>query len=107
MRTLASLSLALVLSSCASGVYSDRYGASVMVSPEWWGTVTYVDPYARRIDFDYIDGGVHYVRPVYYARHTRWDSGLAFSTVHAGDRLWIRGRANRGGHWQAEHVRRY
>lgn len=105
-RNLASLSLTLLLmSSCAVGYNSRHYGAAVAVGPEWWGTVTYVDPLASRIDIDYVDGGgVHYTRPVYYTGAT-WD-GVRYNDVRPGDRVWIRGHADRD-HWRAEHIRRY
>ena len=101
------LSLALITLFVAAGCYTyhDRY-RSVAVEPEFWGTVTYVDPGSSRIDLDYVgDGGRHYTRSVYYAPGTRWD-GVRYSDVRAGDRIYVSGR-NRRGRYEAESVRRY
>lgn len=103
MRSLASLSLAvLLMSSCSVGVYGRHDRAAVEVAPEFWGTVTYVG--ADRIDLDYVEGGVHYVRPVYHTR-AHWD-GVSYTDLHNGDRIWVRGRGNKG-RWDAENIRRY
>lgn len=95
----------LLASSCSTSLYHDRYGTEVAVSPEFWGTVTYVDPGSRYINLDYYDNGVRSPRVVYYGRGTRWD-GLTYSNLRAGDKVWVRGRQNRG-RWNAQNVRRY
>ncbi|HXA19284.1 MAG TPA: hypothetical protein VN380_20000 [Thermoanaerobaculia bacterium] len=104
MKKLALTALFLLLaSSCA--VYHDRYGTQVAVAPEFWGTVTYVDPGARYINLDYYDGGVRESRVIYYGRGTRWD-GIRDSDLRAGDKVWVRGRQH-SGRWDAEHLRRH
>ena len=106
MKKLALTALFVLLASaCATGVYHDRYGTRVAVSPEFWGTVTYVDPAAGYVNLDYYDGGVRYPRVIYYGRGTHWD-GLTYSDLHVGDRVWVRGRQHRG-RWDAENFRRY
>src|SRR4051795_10598798 len=96
MNRLASVALLLVLaSSCATGVYHDRYGTEVAVAPEFWGTVTYVDPYYNRIGINYWDGAYYQPREVYFARGTRWN-GLSYSQLRTGDRIWVNGRQHRG-----------
>jgi hypothetical protein len=96
----------LLASSCAVGAYHDRYGTQVSVSPEFWGTVTYIDPAYNRIDLDYYDGGRHYTRAVYYdPRRTSWD-GVRYNELHAGDQVWVSGREHRG-RWDADRVRRH
>jgi len=106
--SIAAMSFALmglfITSGCA--VYHDRYGTTVAVEPEFWGTVTYVDPYSHRIDLDYVgDGGRHFTRAVYYDSGARWD-GVRDSELHSGDRIWVRGRNERG-RYHAEAVRRH
>ena len=95
----------LIVSSCA--VYHDRYGRTAYVEPEFWGTVTYVDPVAARIDLDYVgDAGRHFRRSVYYdPQATRWD-GVRYNEIHNGDRISVRGQS-RNGRYQVESVRRY
>lgn len=106
MKKLALTTLFLLLaSSCATSVYHDRYGTEVAVSPEFWGTVTYVDPGAHYINLDYYDGTVRQSRVVYYSRGTRWD-GIRDSELRTGDKVWVRGRENRG-RWNAENMRRH
>ncbi len=105
---LAVLSLALVsmLSGCV--VSQGRYGrrSSVVVEPEFWGTVTYVDPASRWIDLDYVDAGRHTTRRVYYdTRNTQWD-GVAYSDLRPGVQISVRGRNNRG-RYSAERIRRH
>jgi hypothetical protein len=107
MKKLIPLSFVLVLaSSCATGIYHDRYGTRVVAEPEFYGTVTYMDPAAHRIDLDYIEGGRHYTRNVYYDEGaTRWN-GVRYNEVRTGDRIRIRGRQDKD-RWRAEEVRRY
>ena len=97
----------LVVTSCAVGYGRGRYRDTVVMEPEFWGTVTYVDPGARRIDLDYVgDGGRHYTRQVYYNEtSTRWD-GVRYSDLHSGDQVVVRGRNNRG-RYEVESVRRH
>jgi hypothetical protein len=106
MKKLIALSFVLVLvSSCAAGIYRDRYGTRVVAAPEFYGTVTYFDPVARRIDLDYIEGGRHLVRNVYYDDgYTRWN-GVRYDQIRTGDRIVVRGRQDRD-RWRAEEVRR-
>ena len=77
------------------------------MEPEFWGTVTYVDPGARRIDLDYVgEGGRHSTRQVFYdERGTRWD-GVRYSELHSGDQVVVRGRDNHG-RYEVESVRRH
>jgi hypothetical protein len=95
----------LIFSACV--VYRDRYRTPVVVEPEFWGTVTYVDPVVHRIDLDYIgDRGRHYTRAVYYdERRTQFD-GVRYSNLRAGDQVWVRGRNVRG-RYRAESIRRH
>ena len=96
----------LIVSSCAT--YHDRYGrGGVYVEPEFWGTVTYIDPGSARIDLDYVgDAGRHFQRSVYYdPQVTRWD-GVRYNEIRNGDRIYVRGR-DRNGRYQVESVRRY
>ncbi|MCU1246017.1 MAG: hypothetical protein JWN02_1927 [Acidobacteria bacterium] len=97
--------LAGTLSSCV--VAHDRYGSSVVAEPEFWGTVTYVDPTARWIDLDYAaDGGRHMSRRVYYdERATRWD-GVRYTELRAGDQIVVHGR-NQRGRYRVDSVRRH
>lgn len=94
----------LIVSGCA--VYHDRYGSTV-VEPDFWGTVTYVDPAAHRIDLDYVgDGGRHSRRAVFYdERSTQWD-GVRYSDLHQGDQVWVHGHKVRG-RYRADSVRRH
>lgn len=93
-----------IVSACA--VYHDRYGTAVAVEPEFWGTVTYIDPGSRLIDVDYVgDGGRHFTRRVYYGAEARWD-GVRDAELHSGDRIWVRGH-NARGRYQVETVRRH
>lgn len=105
--TAAAIPIALTLLGGCSAGYYDRggYAVGVGLAPEWYGTVTYVDPYASRFDVEYFDNGVRYVRPVYYGRGTAWD-GMAYRDLRMGDRVYVRGRENRG-NWRAQSVRRY
>jgi hypothetical protein len=107
MKKLLPLSFVLVLAtSCAVGMYHDRRGDRVVVAPEFYGTVTLFDPVAHRIDLDYIEGGRHYTRNVYYDEGaTRWN-GVRYSEIHSGDRITVRGRQEKD-HWRAEEVRRH
>jgi hypothetical protein len=102
----------LIVSSCAvypdryygDRYYYDRYGRAVAVEPEFYGTVTYVDPYASVIELDYLGyGGRHYRRSVYYdTRFTRW-GGMRYSDLRPGERVWVRAR-NDGGRYRAERI---
>jgi hypothetical protein len=106
MKKLALTALFVLLAgACSTSVYHDRYGTEVAVAPEFWGTVTYVDPGSHYINLDYYDNGVRVPRVIYYGRGTRWD-GLTYSNLRAGDRVWVSGRQHRG-RWNAEHLRRY
>src|SRR5450759_3377109 len=97
------ISFAVLTLLILTGCVVDRYGRNgrrrdaVIVEPEFWGTVTFVDARARLMDLDYVgDGGRHYTRRVYYdARTTRWD-GIRDSEVRSGDQVVVRGRNNRG-----------
>ncbi|HSY49921.1 MAG TPA: hypothetical protein VLC46_13995 [Thermoanaerobaculia bacterium] len=92
------------VSGCA--VYHDRYGTAVAFEPEFWGTVTYVDPGSGIIALDYVgDGGRHFTRRVYYGADARWD-GVRDAELHSGDRIWVRGRST-GRRYQVESVRRH
>src|ERR1700745_41081 len=95
MRKFAFAVMALfIVSACA--VYHDRYGTAVAVEPEFWGTVTYIDPGTGLIDLDYVgDGGRHFTRRVYYGADARWD-GVRDAELHTGDRIWVRGHNARG-----------
>ncbi|MGH9423767.1 MAG: hypothetical protein ACRD3J_27580 [Thermoanaerobaculia bacterium] len=107
MKKLALVGLFLMLaSSCATGVYHDRYGTRVVTYPDFYGTVTYLDPGAGYINLDYYDNGVRTPRVIYYGRGTTWDGGLRFSDLHAGDKIWVSGRQHRG-RWEAQRLRRY
>jgi hypothetical protein len=109
------ISFAVLTLLIISGCVVDRYGRNdrryrgdaVIVEPEFWGTVTLVDPRARRIDLDYVgDGGRHYTRQVFYdERGTRWD-GVRSSELRSGDQVVVRGRNNRG-RYEVESVRRH
>jgi hypothetical protein len=97
-----------------SGCVVDHYGRNgryqrdaVIVEPEFWGTVTFVDPRAQRIDLDYVgDGGRHFTRRVFYnERGTRWD-GVRYSELRSGDQVVVRGRDNNG-RYEVESVRRH
>jgi hypothetical protein len=103
--TILSLLITGMLSGCV--VAHDRYGRGVVVEPEFWGTVTYVDPRSHRIDLDYVDGGGrHMARQVYYDEQaTRWD-GVRYSELHSGDQLVVRGRNVRG-RYRVESVHRH
>ena len=105
MRQFALAVMALfIVSACA--VYHGRYGTAVAVEPEFWGTVTYIDPGSRLIDVDYVgDGGRHFTRRVYYGAEARWD-GVRDAELHSGDRIWVRGH-NARGRYQVEAVRRH
>jgi hypothetical protein len=107
MKKLLPLSFALVLaSSCAAGIYHDRYGTRVVAVPEFYGTVTFIDPVAHRFDLDYVESGRHYTRNVYYDEGaTRWN-GIRYDEIHNGDRIMIRGRQDRN-RWRADEVRRH
>ena len=107
MKKLLSLSFVLVLaSSCAAGIYRDRHGREVVVTPEFYGTVTFVDPIGHRIDLDYVDGGRHYTRNVYYDEGATHWNGVRYNEIHNGDRITVRGRQDRD-HWRADEVRRH
>jgi hypothetical protein len=97
-----------IVTACATH-YRDRYNngyGNGYYAPEWYGTVTYVDPYAHRIDLDYMQGRRHYTRSVYYdPRGTRWD-GVRDNELRRGDRIYVTG-ADRNGRYEAEHIRRY
>ena len=98
--------LLLVASSCSVGAYHDRYGTNVAVAPDWWGTVTYVDPSYGWYDVDYVNTGRHYTRRVYYDRNrTSWD-GVRYNDLHTGDQIWVSGREHRG-RWDADRIRRH
>jgi hypothetical protein len=107
MKKLLLLSFVLLLaSSCAVDMYHSRRGDRVYVEPEFYGTVTYIDPVGHRIDLDYIDAGRHYTRNVYYDESaTRWN-GIRYTEIHNGDRITVRGRQD-GRRWRAEEVRRH
>ena len=106
MRKLVLSALFLLLaSSCSTSLYHDRYGTEVAVAPEFWGTVTYVDPGSGYVNLDYDNGGVRESRVVYYSRGTRWD-GIRDSELRAGDKVWVRGRQH-SGRWDAENMRRH
>jgi hypothetical protein len=108
MKKLVPLSLfVLVLASaCAVDVYHSRRGNAVYVEPEFYGTVTYVDVAAHRIDLDYVDAGRHYSRNVYYDEGaTQWN-GVRYNEIRNGDRITVRGRQD-GKRWRAEEVRRH
>ena len=108
MKKLLPISFALILaSSCAVGLYHDRRGRDVVVAaPEFYGTVTYVDAGAHRIDLDYIEGGNHVTRNVYYDEGaTRWN-GVRYNEIHNGDHITVRGRQEKG-QWRADEVRRH
>jgi hypothetical protein len=110
MKKLLPLSFALILaSSCAAGIYHNRRGTEVVVAPEFYGTVTFVDPVGHRIDLDYIEGGTHYTRNVYYDEGaTRWN-GVHYNEIHNGDHITVRGRQDKQdkGRWRADEVRRH
>jgi hypothetical protein len=104
--SLSALFVLALASSCAVGAYHDRYGTQVAVGPDWWGTVTYVDPNYGWYDLDYVDSGRHYSRRVYYdQRNTNWD-GVRYNEIRPGDQVWVSGRQNHG-RWNAEHIRRH
>jgi hypothetical protein len=108
MKRLLPLSLALVLvSSCAVGLYhNNRNRTRVEAQPEFYGTVTYFDPVAHRIDLDYVENGTHQTRNVYYnTQATRWN-GVRDNEVRTGDRIVVRGHQDKG-RWQADEVRRH
>jgi hypothetical protein len=107
MKKLLPLLLTVVLaSSCAVDMYHSRRGDRVYVEPEFYGTVTFVDPGAHRFDIDYVEGGRHYTRNVYYDEDaTRWN-GVRYTEIRNGDRITVRGRQD-GRHWRAEEVRRH
>ncbi len=107
MKKLLPLLLAVVLaSSCAVGMYHTRRGDRVVVEPEFYGTVMFVDPAAHRIDLDYVDAGRHYTRNVYYDEGaTRWN-GVRYTEIRNGDRITVRGHQDKG-NWRAEEVRRH
>lgn len=98
--------LLLLASSCAVGGYHDRYGTQVAVGPDWWGTVTYVDPSYGWYDVDYVDTGRHFTRRVYYdQRRTNWD-GVRYNEIRPGDQVWVSGHQHRG-RWDADRIRRH
>jgi hypothetical protein len=73
----------------------------VVVAPDYYGTVTYYDPIAHRVDLDYLDAGVHRTRTVYYnARRARWD-GLRENELRPGVAIHVHGRQNRD-RWVAD-----
>jgi hypothetical protein len=104
MKKLALIALFLMLASSCS-VYHDRYGTRVTAYPDFYGTVTYIDPSASYINLDYYDNGVRVPRVVYYGNSTTWD-GLRYSDLHTGDRIWVSGNQRRG-RWEAQRLRRY
>ena len=95
----------LLASACSTSLYHDRYGTEVAVAPEFYGTVTYVDPGSGYINLDYYNADVREPRVIYYGRSTRWD-GVRDSELRVGDKVWVRGR-QRSGRWEAENMRRY
>ena len=106
MKKLALTALFLLLaSSCSTSLYHDRYGTEVAVAPEFWGTVTYVDPGAHYINLDYYNGSVREPRVIYYGRGTRWD-GIHDSDLRVGSQVWVRGHQHRG-RWEAENLRNH
>ncbi|HUJ14331.1 MAG TPA: hypothetical protein VL284_11130 [Thermoanaerobaculia bacterium] len=94
----------LIVAACATH-YGNRYGYGN--APEFWGTVTYVDAGANRIDLDYVGPrGRHYARSVYYdPRATRWD-GVGYRDLRRGDRIYVNGGDRNGRYW-ANSIRRY
>jgi hypothetical protein len=110
MKKLLPLSFIFVLAAaCAVGLYPDRRGRDrdvVVAAPEFYGTVTYIDAGAHRIDLDYIEGGNHVTRNVYYDEGaTRWN-GVRYNEIKNGDRITVRGRQEKG-QWRADEVRRH
>jgi hypothetical protein len=103
----ASLALLLFvsLSGCAVGMGHRGYRNEVVVAPDYWGTVTYYDPASRRVDLDYVEGGMHHTRSFYHeVGTTRWD-GLRESDLRPGVAVHVHGRQNRG-RWVADSVGR-
>jgi hypothetical protein len=95
------------LSGCVVGVRHRYYGDRdrVVFAPDYWGTVTYYDPVTRRVDFEYVDAGVHRTRTFYYeGRRTRW-AGLREEELRPGVAIHVHGRQNRD-RWVADSIER-
>ena len=106
MKKIAPLAFALVLaSSCAVGYGHRGGGVDVVAAADFDGTVTFIDVAGHRMDLDYIEGGRHYTRNVYYDdAGTRWN-GVRYDQVRIGDHIAVHGHRDHD-RWRAEEVRR-
>jgi hypothetical protein len=105
--------LAVLLAACSSsnGPYGNGrrgYGRNLGNRQiEMWGTVRGVDRDNSRIDLDFIDSnGATHIESVFYdSQTTIFERGARYDEVRRGDRIFVRGRVNRG-RFTADAIRR-
>jgi hypothetical protein len=97
MKNAAPLLISILLfAGGTTGYYQDR-------PADVWGTVSFIDPVAHRVDLDYVDHGNHQTRSYHYDEHsTKWNN-LHDSDVKKGDEITIHGHQGKD-QWEAETV---